>query len=239
MGTDASYAPMSSYGEDGRTIVGVEPDLGKALGQVLGVKVVFQPVDFTAIIPGVRAGTLDLGMSAMTDTEQRAEHVDFVNYFSAGTSILVQRGNPAGITEINDLCGKVVAVEKGTTQVDLLDRSQANCGPEKIDVRTYSTNSDALVQLRTGRAAAVLNDLPPSAQLVTDPTTKANYQLASTNQYEPGLYGVAVDKQEPGLRDAVQGAFEVLVEEGVYADVLAEWGVEDGAIKDVTVNSGR
>ena len=145
VGTDASYAPMSSYGEDGRTIVGVEPDLGKALGQVLGVKVVFQPVDFTAIIPGVQAGTLDLGMSAMTDTEQRAEHVDFVNYFSAGTSILVQRGNPAGITEINDLCGKVVAVEKGTTQVDLLDRSQANCGPEKIDVRTYSTNSDALV----------------------------------------------------------------------------------------------
>jgi polar amino acid transport system substrate-binding protein len=239
VGTDASYAPMSSYGDDGRTIVGLEPDLGKALGQVLGVKVVFTPVDFTAIIAGVQAGTLDLGMSAMTDTEERAEQVDFVNYFSAGTSILVQRGNPAGITEINDLCGKVVAVEKGTTQVDLLERSQVNCSQDKIDIRTYSTNSDALVQLRTGRAAAVLNDLPPAALLVTDPTTKAHYQLASTNQYEPGLYGVAVDKQEPGLRDAVQGAFETLLEEGVYADVLAEWGVEDGAVKNTTVNSGR
>ena len=100
-------------------------------------------------------------------------------------------------------------------------------------------NSVTKCSTRTGRAAAVLNDLPPAALLVTDPTTKANYQLASTNQYEPGLYGVAVDKQEPGLRDAVQGAFEVLVEEGVYADVLAEWGVEDGAVKNVTVNSGR
>lgn len=239
VGTDASYAPMSSYGDDGRTIVGMEPDLGEALGEVLGVKVVFVPTDFTAIISGVGAGTLDLGMSAMTDTEERAEQVDFVNYFSAGTSILVQRGNPAGVTEINDLCGKVVAVEKGTTQVDLLERSQANCADDKIDIRTYGTNSDALVQLRTGRAAAVLNDLPPAALLVTDPTTKAYYQLASTNQYEPGLYGVAVDKQEPGLRDAVQGAFETLLEMGVYDDVLADWGVEDGAVENVTVNSGR
>jgi polar amino acid transport system substrate-binding protein len=106
-------------------------------------------------------------------------------------------------------------------------------------VRTYPTNSDALVQLRTGRAAAVLNDLPPAALLVSDPDTRGSYQLASTAQLEPGLYGVAVDKDLPGLRDAVQAALEVLVDRGVYADVLAGWGVEDGAVQDVTVNSGR
>jgi polar amino acid transport system substrate-binding protein len=239
IGTDPSYAPMSSYGEDGRTIVGMEPDLGDALGDVLGVEVRFVDTDFTTILPEVAAGSLDLGMSAMTDTPERAKDVDFVNYFSAGTSIVVQRGNPAGVFELEDLCGKVAAVEKGTTQVDLLDRAQGRCDDEPIDVRTYGTNSDALVQLRTGRAAAVLNDLPPAALLVTDPRTRAYYQLASTAQLEPGLYGVAVDKDLPGLRDAVHAALEVLVDRGVYADVLADWGVEDGAVQDVTVNSGR
>jgi polar amino acid transport system substrate-binding protein len=239
IGTDPSYAPMSSYGDDGRTIVGMEPDLGEALGDVLGVDVRFVDTDFTTILPDVDAGRLDLGMSAMTDTPERAEEVDFVNYFSAGTSIVVQRGNPAAVFELEDLCGKVAAVEKGTIQVDLLDRAQARCDDEAIDVRTYGTNSDALVQLRTGRAAAVLNDLPPAALLVTDPDTRGDYQLASTAQLEPGLYGVAVDKDLPQLRDAVRSALEILLERGVYADVLADWGVEDGAVEDVTLNSGR
>lgn len=238
VGTDASYAPMSFFGPDGRTIVGMEPDLAAAVGRVLGVQLRFQNVDFTDILPQVGKGTLDLGISAMTDTVERERAVDFVNYFSAGTSIVVQRGNPAGITDIKDLCGKVVAVEDGTTQVDLMKRSQVNC-EQPIAVRTYPTNSDALVQLRTGRAAAVLNDFPPASFLSNDARTRANYQLASTTQYEPGLYGVAVSKQQPGLRDAVQGALELLVREGRYAGVLKQWNVQAGGVNQVTINSGR
>ncbi len=238
VGTDASYAPMSFFGPDGRTIVGMEPDLAAAVGTVLGVQLKFENVDFTKILPRVQSGTLDLGISAMTDTSEREAAVDFVNYFSAGTSIVVQRGNPTGITEVKDLCGKVVAVEEGTTQVDLMKRSQANCG-QPIKVKTYPTNSDALVQLRTGRAAAVLNDFPPASYLANDARTKANYQLASTTQYEPGLYGVAVSKQQQGLRDAIQGALEQLVRDGDYRTVLTRWNVQAGGIDEVTINSGR
>jgi len=239
IGTDASYAPMSSFGPDGRTIIGVEPEIGAALGRVLGVRVTFVTADFTTVLPSVARGEFDLGMSAITDTPDRARKVDFVNYFSAGTSILVQRGNPAGITDIQDLCGRTVAVETGTTQVDLLARSQGNCPGRRITVTTYPTNSDALVQLRTGRAHAVLNDLPPAIHLVNDPRTRVYYQLASTTQYEPGLYGIAVDKGEPTLRDAVQGACEQLIKAGVYSRILAEWGVSEGAIARVSINSDR
>jgi polar amino acid transport system substrate-binding protein len=236
--TDASYAPMSSFGPDGRTIIGMEPDLGDEIGSILGVKVKFMQRDFVGILDDVAQGKVDIAMSAITDTPERAEQVDFINYFSAGTAILVQRGNPEGVMDIADLCGRVVAVEEGTTQVDLLDRAQSNCR-SPMDVRTYPTNSDALLQLRTGRAAAVLNDLPPAAYLVTNPETKAHYQLASDTQYEPGLYGVAVPKGEPGLRDALQGAFEQLVRSGVYGDVLAKWGVETGAVERISINSDR
>jgi polar amino acid transport system substrate-binding protein len=230
---------MSSFGPDGRTIIGVEPDIGAALGRVLGVRVTFVNSDFTKVLPFVAHGKLDLAMSAITDTLDRAKKVDFVNYFSAGTSILVQRGNPAGITDIQDLCGRTVAVETGTIQVDLLARSQTNCPGRRITVRTYATNSDALVQLRTGRAHAVLNDLPPATHLVNDPRTRTYYQLASTTQYEPGLYGIAVNKSEPTLRDAVQGACEQLVQSGVYSHILAEWGVREGEISRISINSDR
>ena len=122
--------------------------------------------------------------------------------------------------------------------MDLLARAQKNCG-NAIITKTYTTNSDALMELRTGRAVAVLNDLPPAVFLVNDPRTKSHYQLASTTQYEPGLYGIVVAKGQRDLRDAVQGAFEQLLRSGVYGDVLARWGVSDGAVHRISVNLGR
>jgi len=239
VGTEASYAPMSAFAPDGRKIIGMEPDLGTEIGRVLGVRLQFANTDFSTLLTDVTRGDLDLVMSAMTDTPERAKSVDFVNYFKAGTSIVVQRGNPAGVTELNDLCGKVVAVESSTTQVDLLARTQRNCVNKRILVTTYPTNSDALVQLRTGRAVAVLNDYPPAVFLVNDVRTKSQYQLASTQQYEPGQYGIVVAKSQPRLRDAVQGALTQLLRSGVYADVLARWHVQNGAVQQITVNSSR
>jgi len=239
VGTDASYAPMSSFGPGGLTIVGVEPDLGVQIGRILGVRLQFGNVDFVKLRGRVASGGLDLAISAMTDTPESARSGDFVNYFRAGTSIVVQRGNPAGITELNDLCGKVVAVESGTTQVDLLERTQLSCVNKRIIVNTYPTNSDALVQLRTGRAIAVLNDYPPAVFLVNDIRTRSQYQLASALQYEPGPYGVFVAKTQPGLRVAVQGALEQLLRSGGYAGILDRWHVRDGAVQQITINSSR
>jgi len=69
--------------------------------------------------------------------------------------------------------------------------------------------------------------------------TRSQYQLASTSQYEPGLYGIVVAKFQTGLREAVQGALEQLLRSGVYADVLARWHVQSAAVQVITVNSGR
>ena len=239
VGTDASYAPMSSFGPGGLSIVGVEPDLGVQIGRLLGIRLEFGNVDFAKLRGQVANGDLDLAISAMTDTPARARTADFVDYFRAGTSIVVQRGNPAGITALDDLCGKVVAVEDGTTQVDLLARTQRNCVSRRIVVRTYPTNSDALVQLRTGRAVAVLNDYPPAVFLVNDARTRSQYQLASDLQYEPGLYGVVVAKSQPGLRAAVQGALEQLLRNGEYTQILDKWHVQEGAVQQITINSNR
>jgi polar amino acid transport system substrate-binding protein len=236
--TDASYAPASSFGADGRTIIGFEPDLGAALGRVLGVKVRFVNSDFSKVLPEVAAHRIDLAMSAITDTPERERTVDFVNYFSAGTAIVVQRGNPAGITDLAGLCGHTVAVEKSTTQVDLLARSQKHCLNTPVQVNTYDTNADALLQLRTGRASAVLNDYPPAAFLATDARTRVHYQLASTAQYEPGLYGIAVAKDQPQLRNTLQAALARVIRSGEYRGILRHWGVADGAINTPSLNGG-
>lgn len=237
--TDASYAPASSFGPDGHTIIGFEPDLGAALGQVLGVRVVFTNHAFATLPALVKSGGTDLVMSAMTDTADREQNLDFIDYFTAGTAIVVQRGNPAGISDLGSLCGHSVAIEQGTVQVDLVKRAAANCpSGRKIQLTLFPANTDALVQVRTGRADAVLTDYPPAAALVADGRTSAYYQLASTSQYEPGPYGIAVAKDQTQLRDAVAQALRTVISNGRYKQILAKWGVSAGAVDGVMINAG-
>ncbi len=235
--TEATYAPASAYAADGRSIVGFEPDLGAALGQVLGLRVTFTNHPFGELIGLVGSGQADLVMSSMTDTAEREQKLDFVDYFSAGTSLLVQRGNPAGLSALGDLCGHRVAVQDGTVQVALLDRLQAHCSAP-VAVTLAPDNDEALLELRTGRAEAVLSDYPPAAALTTDPRTGSHFQLASTVQYEPGLYGIGVDRQQAALRDAVRGALRELIAGGRYGEVLARWNVAAGAVREASVNAG-
>ncbi|MFI5495080.1 ABC transporter substrate-binding protein [Actinoplanes sp. NPDC051859] len=235
--TDPSYAPMESYGPDGRSIIGFEPDLAAALGAVLGVKVeMVAGGEFDTFLDQTVKGTYDGVLSSMTDTAEREKKADFINYFAAGTSIVVQRGNPSGVTDLKDLCGKVVAVENGTVQQDLLERSQPGCGSAPIVVRKYKTNADALLQLRTGRAVAVLNDFPPAVHVTTDQKSRSYYQLASTVQYEPGLYGLAVGKNKAELRDALRDALDRLMRSGAYLDLLERWGLGSGSLSASSIN---
>jgi polar amino acid transport system substrate-binding protein len=236
--TEASYAPMEQFAADGRTIVGFEPDLASALGSVLGVKVEMVQGDFGTALDEVAKGNFDGVLSSMTDTVDREKKADFLDYFSAGTSIIVQRGNPKGITDLKDLCGQVVATEKGTVQDDLLHRSQRGCGTGTMTIKEYKTNADALLELRTGRAVAVLNDFPPAAYLTSDVRTRAYYQLSSTVQYEPGLFGIAFAKDDTGLRDAVREALDRLIRSGAYTELLQRWGLGSGGLAASSVNAG-
>jgi polar amino acid transport system substrate-binding protein len=237
LATDPSYAPMESYGADGRTIIGFEPDLAAALGAVAGIRVEMAAADFGSMIDETNKGTYDGVLSSMTVTPERKKKIDFVDYFSAGLALVVQRGNPQGVTDLKDLCGQVVAVERATVQVDMLRRTQPACGADPIVIRTFKTNADAQLQVRTGRAAAILIDYPPAAHLANDPRTRSQYQLASTVQYEPGLFGIAVARDNSELRDALRDALDQLIRSGRYTDLLERWGLANGAVTTSSINA--
>ena len=72
----------------------MDVDLAKAIGQTLGLKVKIVKAGFDAIIPGLASGKYDLSLSSFTDSKEREKTVDFVTYFSAGTSLMVEVGQP-------------------------------------------------------------------------------------------------------------------------------------------------
>ncbi|MFD6365204.1 transporter substrate-binding domain-containing protein, partial [Streptomyces roseolus] len=139
--TDVPYPPFEMYVKEGETeLTGLDYDLGQALGARLGVTFAFSPQKFDGIVPAIQAGKFDVAMSAITDNKERQKVVDFVDYSRSGSGVLVADGNPSKVTTLDDLCGRKVAVQAATNQLDLLKSHQDACGKAgkgKIDIQTF------------------------------------------------------------------------------------------------------
>lgn len=236
--TSAGYAPVMFYGTDGRTLQGSEADLAAAVGRVLGVEVEFEPAEFPTILDRLAAGEADLGMSGITDTAERQAKVDFVDYFRAGTAILVQHGNAHGITGLDDLCGRPVSVGAGTTQELLAGRLQESCGDEPLTITQSLTAADAMLELRAGTVQATLVDYPPAAHLASDPRSRSAFELVSDEQHEPAPFGIAVSRANAGLAPVLRDAMSEVLASGEYEAVLTRWNLRGGAVSAITLNAG-
>lgn len=236
VGSDISYAPYESFGEDGKTPEGFDVDLANEVGKMLGVEFVFENGSFDSLITGVEGGRYDVILSGMTDNKDRQAKIDFVDYQKSGFGILVKKGNPAAIKTPDDLCGKKVGLQAGTSQIDFVKAIE--CGDKPVAISEFPSEDEARLAVQSGRVDADVADLPPMAHFVKTSATGAEFEIASTEQYETGLLGMAVSKKLPELRDAVQKAINEMMTNGTYDTLLAKWGLEATKIPEATVNGG-
>jgi polar amino acid transport system substrate-binding protein len=229
VGSDASYPPNEFTAEDGKTITGMDVDLGTAVAQKLGLKADFQNSAFDGIIPGIQAGKYEAGISSFSINPERLQTVDMISYYTAGTKLGTLKGNPEGLSADN-LCGKNVAVQKGTVQVDDVTAKSKACtdaGKPAINVTELQLQTDVNLALVSKRVSAMLADSP-----VVDYAVKTtNGQVEAVGEaYDTAPYGVAIAKQKGQLGKAIQGAFDALIKDGTYKAILDKWGVSSGAV---------
>ena len=232
---DASYAPNEFVGSNGKTVEGMDADLAKALAQVMGLKAKVVNATFDSIIPGLAAHKYDLGMSSFTDTKEREKTVNFVTYFSAGTSFYEKASGGPAITDLSSLCGTTVAVEKGTTQqADSTGQSKkcTSAGKKPVKVLTFTDQNGANLAITSGRAQVGMADSPVADYQVK----KSNGQFKVVGKpYGTAPYGIALPK-DLKLQQPVLDALKVLISNGQYTSILKKWGIEDGAITNPQIN---
>jgi polar amino acid transport system substrate-binding protein len=230
--------------------VGFDIDLGTAIAKKLGVTAEFQDVKFDTILQALQEGKYDISLSSFTDTKEREGQFDFVTYLSAGTMLEVRKGNPRRLRPDDlSLCGRRVAVEKGTTQEDELsqkDVSKPNAGA-RIDacknghkpapiLLSFDDQTAVNEALLKGRADAVLADAPSAIY----GTKQSGGRLELSGQaYGTALYGVAVPKQENDLRDAIFNAMKDLISGGAYKRLTDKWGLSGGAVPAPRINAAE
>jgi polar amino acid transport system substrate-binding protein len=229
---DATYAPNEFLGSNGTTVEGMDADLAKAIAQVLGLKIKVQNATFNAIIPGLADGRFDLGMSSFTDTKEREKTVDFVTYFSAGTSFYEKSGGPP-VTNLASLCGLKAAAESGTTQeADIKAQSKKCPANKKLTGLSFTTQNEVNTALNAGRTDVAMADSPVADYQVKQ--SSGTFKLVGT-PYGTAPYGIAIPKGN-GMAPAVLAAVKDLMANGTYKQILTKWGIASGAINNPVIN---
>jgi len=239
IGTEALYPPFESFAGDNKTIVGLDPDLAAALGQVLGVKVQFTHTAFDGLLTALEGNRFDMVMAAITDTKVRQSKFDFVDYFMTGQAIVVKKGNPKGIKTVADMCGKNVSVLSASTQLKLLNEfNTKDCASNKINVAAFPSDKDALLQVQTGRADASFTQDATGAYNAKTIGGGNQFEIANTEPLEPTAVGMVFGKDDTQLRDALQAALKEVISNGSYEQVLGKYGLTSGIYRDASINGG-
>jgi polar amino acid transport system substrate-binding protein len=243
--SDMPYPPLEYFDEDGNPL-GSDIEMGAEIGRRLGLTMEVVNSVFDTIIPALTGGRCDIIISFQNINDERLGQVDMILYYEAGQAFLVQAGNPANIQAIEDLCGKKIAVESGTTMLDYLGGTGdfATTGLPSIcqaaslaaaEPQPYGKDSDAVAALQAGTADAYLADFPVAAGYANDrPDT---FALAPLPQIAPAPVGISVAKTNTGLRDAVKTALVSMIEDGKYLEILTKYHIESGAVTVEQVNA--
>jgi polar amino acid transport system substrate-binding protein len=226
---DASYAPDEFIGPDGHTVVGMDADLTKALATVMGLKANVVNATFDSIIPGLASGKYDLGASSFTDTKEREKTVDFVDYANVGESFYTKAQGGTSISTINDICGKTVSVEKGTTEQMDAQTQGTKCkkaGKPGVTVLVFPDQNGANLAVSSGKAQLGFADTPVASYQVKK--SGGQFKLVGA-AFATAPYGLAIPKNL-GLTKAVEAGLKVLISNGTYGSIFKHWGLQGVAI---------
>lgn len=223
--SDVTYPPEEFF--QGTKPVGSDIDIANGISSMLGVKAEIQNTGFDGIIAALLGDKCDAIISGMNDTPERAKQVDFVDYLSVGQSLMVKKGNPKKISNLNSLAGLTVSVEVGTTNKDFLTAANKKLS-KKMDIVTFPKDTDAANALKTGKVDAYFGDSPVVAYYIEkDP---ASFAFAGS-PINPIPVGIALRKNEGELKTAISKAVDTMYADGSMTKILAKWHMSDFALK--------
>ncbi|MEN6350597.1 MAG: basic amino acid ABC transporter substrate-binding protein [Syntrophomonas sp.] len=219
VGSETTYPPFEMTNEKGEYI-GFDMDLIRAIAAAEGYEVEIQSLGFDALIPALLSNKVDCTISAMTINEERSKTIDFSDpYFQAGLIIAVDQ-KTEGITTREDLKGKKLAAEVGTTGLAASKEIQAQ--DPKTQVKVFDSVGEAFMELQKGGADAVINDMPVTAYYIKttgkDKVKMVGDVFAATDQY-----GIGVKKGNPEVLNVINSGLKKLKENGEYDKIYKNW----------------
>ena len=215
VGSSIDFAPFEFQDEGQKEYQGFDMDLIRAIGKEMGYDVEIQNLGFDGLIPALQGKNLDAIISGMSINDERKQNVLFSDpYYQSGLTMVV-RDNETAIKSFQDLKGKKVAVQIGTTSADEVKKIDG------VEIKELNTPADCFMELKAGGVDAVVNDRPVNDYYITKNNAQGVKALEEKLTAED--YGIAIGKDNKELQQKVNDALKKLKENGEYDKIFAKW----------------
>jgi polar amino acid transport system substrate-binding protein len=221
VGTEGTYPPFEFYSGE-NTLTGFDVEMVTLVGKKLGRKVTFADMSFDGLIPALVTSKIDMIAAAMNATDERRKQVGFSDVYQVSDASLVVTKDNDAFKSMDDLKGKTVGVQLGTTEDIFL--SSADLG---VEVKRYQKTNDAMEEVVLGRIDAVLFDTPVAAGFLKGDRFKDKAKVAFkelVNGPDEG-FSLAFRKDDAELGDAVNGALRELEKSGELDKLRQKYGL--------------
>ncbi|WP_246026549.1 ABC transporter substrate-binding protein [Paracoccus luteus] len=215
---------------EGTELTGATRDLSDAIGQLLGVEITHTSVaGLPAVLTGIASGRYTFAIGPVGDYPDREAANDFVDWVKEYVVFGVQSGNPAGITDLAATCGKRIAVMAGGSAEGVINTQSANCvaeGKPAVEVQSFADQPSSILAVRSNRSDAFFSSQAPLTHFVQQ--SGGALELAAVGQ-DNGFgdihQGAVVPKDSP-LGPVLLDAFQILMDNGTYKEIMTKWGLE-------------
>ncbi|AOZ72792.1 hypothetical protein BK816_05360 [Boudabousia tangfeifanii] len=234
VGTSADYEPAEYIDLATNQPAGFDIDIMSALAAKLGLKAEYTNAPFDSILPAV-GNKYNAAISSFSITPERTQQVNMVSYMKSGSLFMVKADNDGFKTD--DLCGKTLGAQSGTSQQTYLEDASAKCtadGKAAISLKPESDAQMLTTKLGGGQLDAIMVD---------------NIAAAFTSKKHPNEFktvgdvidsddaGIVVAKNDEQLAKVIQAGVQALIDDGTIDKILASWDVApSSAIKTSKLN---
>lgn len=213
VGTEAGFAPYEYM--KGNEVVGIDMDIAKAIADDMGMELEIKNMDFDGALLAVQSGKLDFVAAGVSIDEERLEVMDFSHeYVNSTEVVVVNKANPT-VSSIDDLDGKVVAVQQGNI-ADIWVSDEENCKPS--DIKRYTKFAQAAEDLKNGKVDCIVMDQYPAEELVA--ANEAVLTILDGTLFED-KYAIAVKKGDKEMLDEINKVIDKLIADGKIEEFTA------------------
>ncbi|MGG7575876.1 transporter substrate-binding domain-containing protein [Streptomyces sirii] len=239
----AGFPPLAYVGEDQKSLTGAEPDFGRLVAAVLGLKPELKNSTWENMFVGIDSGKVDVAFANVTDTEERKKKYEFASYRQDNVAFEVPKKSAWNFDgDYRNLAGRTFSVSRGTNQEKILLEWKAKLKKQGKDltVKYYPDANSVYLALNSGKIDAHFGPNPGIAYHVAQ-TAKSPNATRNAGKFSGAgvkLQGLiaATSKKDSGLAKPISEAINYLIENGQYAKWLAAWNLSNEAVGTSRVN---
>ncbi len=216
MATNATFPPYEYY--EGDEVVGIDPEIAAAIAEKLGMTLEINDMDFDPAIAAAQTGQADIVMEGLTVTDDRKEKINFTDSYATGVQVVIVPED-SDIQSVDDLEGKLIGVQQGTTG-DLY--CSDDYGEE--NVQKFTSGPVAVEALKNGQIDCVVIDNEPAKSYVSQ---NEGLKILDT-EYITEEYAIGISKDNPELLEQINAALQELKDDGTIQSIIDKYIPPEG-----------